>query len=383
MIVLGASGSIGTNTLELAERYGLEVEVLGVGRNVYFLNEQILKFNPKSVVVAEPEYIDDVTKDFKGEIYSGPEGILQAIKNAKSTLLINAIVGFAGLAPTLCAINCGKKVALANKESLVVGGNLIESDKIIPIDSEHFSLASLLGFYSPHPKSFKKLYITASGGAFRDLDVSLIPFQNAKRALKHPNWSMGKKITIDSATMVNKLFEILEAYWLFQSKNIDALIERNSHIHALVEFWDGSVLAHFANANMQLPIAYALCFGLGLGEEFLEKFHTSQNSGRRSIIEPLRFTNISYEFQKIDTDRYPLWNLKKALLENPKLGLFLNAADEVAVAAFLKDSIPFGAISTIIQNTIKAFEKEDFTDLESIIFLDKEARAFAKNQLKK
>lgn len=380
MIVLGSSGSIGVNTLEIAKRFKLEVEVLGVGNNIALLNTQILEHRPKAVVIANAQDISKITPEFHGEIYIGKEGILKAIKDSKSTLVINALTGFLGLEPTLYAITYGKTIALANKESLVAGGELIDISKIIPIDSEHFSLSYLLGFRNSL-RPFKNLYITASGGAFRELDLDAIPLQNAANALKHPNWKMGKKITIDSATMVNKLFEILEAYWLFKSKNIDAFIERNSHIHALVEFWDGSVVAHFANANMQLPIAYAITFGLGLPESFLHQYNAPKETLPNPIIEPLNFQERNYTLQPIATARYPLWSLKDALLENPKLGLVLNAANEIAVEAFLQDSIPFGAITQIVQDSMRAFDKITFKSAEEIIALDQEVRIYAKHKL--
>ncbi|WP_299545969.1 1-deoxy-D-xylulose-5-phosphate reductoisomerase [uncultured Helicobacter sp.] len=380
MIILGSSGSIGINALMIAARYQLPVEVLGVGKNIALLNEQILQFQPKSVIIADSKDKHLITPKFKGKIYNGEDGILQAILEAQSKLVINALVGFIGLAPTLCAISCQKKVALANKESLVVAGDCIDTRQIIPIDSEHFSLSYLLNF-SKSPRPFRNLYITASGGAFRDTPLKEIPQQNATSALKHPNWKMGKKITIDSATMINKLFEILEAYWLFDSKNLDAFIERNSHIHALVEFWDGSVVAHFANANMQLPIAYAICFGLGLEEEFLRDFDSTNPHKNTSIIERLNPKNINYTLQEIDTTRYPLWNLKSDLLQNPKLGLVLNAANEVAVEAFLQDFIVFGKITEIIQRALETFKEPDFRDINSIKALDLEVRDYAKSLL--
>lgn len=275
MILLGSSGSIGINTLEIARKFHLEVETLGVGYNIALLNQQILEFNPKNIIIASEADTAKITSSFKGKIYCGEGGILEAIKDSKSNLVINALVGFLGLSPTLYAIKSNKIVALANKESLVVGGEFIDTSKIIPIDSEHFALNYLMNF-NPTMRPFKNLYITASGGALRDTPLHLLKKQDAQLALQHPNWQMGKKITIDSSTMANKLFEVLEAFWLFKSKNIDAFIEKNSHIHALVEFWDGSIVAHFANCNMQLPIAYALCFGLKLGEEFLNNFSTKQ-----------------------------------------------------------------------------------------------------------
>ncbi|CAM3502596.1 1-deoxy-D-xylulose-5-phosphate reductoisomerase [Helicobacter ganmani] len=379
MIILGCSGSIGVNALEIAKRFCLEIEVLGAGKNISLLNKQISEHHPKAIAIADAQDIPKITPAFQGKIYIGKEGILQAILDSKSKLVLNALIGFLGLEPTLCAIHCGKKVALANKESLVAGGELIDISKIIPIDSEHFSLSYLLGF----PKTsrpFRNLYITASGGAFRDMDLNEIPHQNALNALKHPNWQMGKKITIDSATMVNKLFEILEAYWLFGNKNIDAFIERNSHIHALVEFWDGSVVAHFANANMQLPIAYAIQLGLGLPESFLHSFHTNK-AIPDSIISQLDFQNKNYQLQKIESARYPLWNLKSVLLENPKLGLVLNAANEIAVEAFLQDSISFGTMTQIVQDSMQTFNRIHFKNKEEMIALDQEVRDYTRRKL--
>lgn len=386
MIILGSSGSIGVNALEIAKRFKLEIEVLGAGSNITLLNKQILEHHPKAIVIANANDISKITSEFQGEIYIGRDGILKAIQDAKSKLVLNALSGFLGLEPTLCAIACDKTIALANKESLVVGGDLIDISKIIPIDSEHFSLSYLLGFQNianskTLSRTFRNLYITASGGAFRDMNLDEIPHQNATNALKHPNWQMGKKITIDSATMVNKLFEILEAYWLFGSKNIDALLERNSHIHALVEFWDGSIIAHFANANMQLPIAYALCFGLGLPESFLNSFESTNQAIPNPIIERLDFQNQNYHFQPIEISRYPLWNLKSTLLENPKLGLVLNAANEIAVEAFLQDSIPFGTIHKIVQDSMQTFDKIDFKTQEEIFALDQEIRNYTKRKL--
>ncbi len=374
MVILGSTGSIGVNTLEIAKRFSLEVETLCAGKNIALLNQQILEFHPKNIVIANKEDIPRITKNFSGKIYYGTNGILEAISASKSPLVINALVGFLGLKPTLHALKEGKKVALANKESLVVGGEFLDTSNIIPIDSEHFSLAYLMGFNTAICP-FKTLYITASGGAFRDTPPEKIPLQNAANALKHPNWKMGRKITIDSATMVNKLFEILEARWLFKSKNIDAYIERNSHIHALIEFWDGSITAHFAMANMQLPIAYALAYALGLCEEFLHPF------SRTSIIPKLNLTNQSYTLESICPNRYPLWNLKSQLLENPKLGVILNAANEIAVEAFLEDKIPFGKITQIVQKSLESFRDSAPKSLEEIFITDKEVRRFSQKLL--
>lgn len=372
MIILGSTGSIGINTLIITKKLHLEIETLCAGKNIPLLNQQILEFKPKNIVIADKQDIPKITKHFNGKIYYGENGILEAILDSKSTLVVNALVGFLGLKPTLYAINAGKTIALANKESLVVGGEFIDTSKIIPIDSEHFSLAYLLNCKI---RPFKNLYITASGGAFRDTPLDEIPLQNSTNALKHPNWKMGKKITIDSATMVNKLFEILEAYWLFKTKNIDAYIERNSHIHALVEFWDGSITAHFANANMQLPIAYAIAYALNLQEDFSKLFSNAP------IISALNLTAHHYTLESINPTRYPLWNIKDSLLEKPTLGVVLNAANEVAVEAFLLDKIPFGKIAKIIQRSLETFSNSTPKSLDEVFTLDTEIRKFAQSLL--
>ncbi len=371
MIILGSTGSIGTNTLEIAKRFNLKVEILGAGSNISLLNKQILAHKPQAIIIANKSDKDKITKEFSGKIYCGKSGILEALKDSNSSLVVNALVGFLGLEPTLLAQSLNKTIALANKESLVAGGHLIDTDKIIPIDSEHFSLSYLLNFSKT--KTFKNLYITASGGAFRDTPLNEIPHKKAQDALKHPNWQMGKKITIDSATMVNKLFEILEAYHLFKTKNIHAFIERNSHIHALVEFYDGSITSHFASANMQLPIAYALA--LGLESKIL------QDSA--PLVNPLNFTNINYKLEPICKTRYPLWELKEELLDNPKLGLCLNAANEIAVEAFLQDKITFSKIAELVKDSINTFKNTNFHSLEEILALDKEVRHYTTSKLKK
>ena len=374
MIILGSTGSIGVNALEIAKKYHWEVETLSAGKNIALLNQQISLHKPQRIVIADKADLKKIDSNYKGKIYFGENGILEAIADSKSQLVLNALVGFLGFKPTLCAIDANKKVALANKESLVVAGEFIHREKIIPIDSEHFSLSYLMNFKA-NPRPFKRLCITASGGAFRDLELTQIAKQSAKEALKHPNWKMGEKITIDSATMMNKLFEILEAFWLFKSKNIDAYIERNSHIHALVEFFDGSVVAHFANANMQLPIAYALAFGLGLDEIFLSDF-------KESLIPSLNFCDMNYRLEKIDPLRYPLWALKEKLLENPKQGVILNASNEVAVYAFLQNKISFGDISKIVFKSLENFENPHYTSIDELIHLDKEVRIYANEFLK-
>ncbi|NQY95401.1 MAG: 1-deoxy-D-xylulose-5-phosphate reductoisomerase [Campylobacteraceae bacterium] len=352
MILLGSTGSIGVNTLIVAKKFGIKVEVLVAGSNINLLNEQIEAFQPKKVVIANKE---DLHKVNHNDVAFGEESILDVIENSDSNTMVNALVGFLGLKPTLKAIQCGKKVALANKESLVVAGKFIDKSNLIPIDSEHFGLWYLL-----QDKKMHSMTITASGGSFRDYPLDKLKDVSVKEALNHPNWSMGNKITIDSATMTNKLFELLEAKWLFDTTKLDAIIETKSLIHAMINFEDGSTTAHFADANMQLPIAYAL---------------------KRKIDEPiLKHIDLlevgSLEFKKIETSRYPIWELKDELLQNPQLGVVLNAANEVGVEKFLNNEIGFLDISTISNNAMNKFNNIKVNNLEDIFAIDKEVRRY-------
>jgi len=352
LILLGSTGSIGVNTLNVARKFNIDVEVLVAGSNIELLNKQIKEFQPKKVVIANKE---DIHKVNHNDVHFGEDSILNVIESSSSETVVNALVGFLGLRPTLKAIECNKKIALANKESLVVAGKFIDKSKLIPIDSEHFGLWYLL-----QDKKIHSMTITASGGSFRDYPLEKLKDVSVKEALNHPNWSMGNKITIDSATMTNKLFELLEAKWLFDTTKLDAIIETKSLIHAMINFEDGSTTAHFADANMQLPIAYAL---------------------KRKIDEPiLKHVNLlevgSLEFKKIEIDRYPIWQLKDELLTNPQLGVVLNAANEVGVTKFLNNEIGFLDISTMSNNAVNKFNNIKVNTLEDIFAIDKEVRRY-------
>ena len=352
MILLGSTGSIGVNTLKVAKKYNIEVEVLVAGKNVSLLNEQIKEFSPKYVVVGDKE---DVKKVNHTKIFFGEEGILEVLNLSTSSLVVNSLVGFAGLKPTLEALKLGKKLALANKESLVVAGEFIDSSKITPIDSEHFGLWYLL-----NDKDISSMTITASGGSFRDTPLERLKNVTVKEALKHPNWSMGKKITIDSATMVNKLFELLEARWLFDTTNLDAIIETKSIIHALINFKDGSSTAHIAGVDMKLPISYAV----------LDKVEDE-------VLKPIDLVEVgSLEFRKIDEQRYPIWSIKDKLLNSPHLGVVVNAANEVAIEQFFSEKKSFLDISKTILKAIKKFEDYKATTVDELFEIDKEVREF-------
>ena len=255
MIVLGSTGSIGRNALFLANKFKLNVSALSCGKNVALLNEQIAKFRPKFVCIGENADKTGVKFD-KNRIFVGQNGLEKMLEICDDNLVLNAIVGFAGLRASLKTKELNKNLALANKESLVVAGKFLRGAKISPIDSEHSALNFLLAKHDLNDIS--RLIITASGGAFFKLKNKDLKKVTPKMALKHPNWAMGAKITIDSATMANKLFEIIEAYHLFGFKNIDALIEPKSLIHALCEFKDGGSTAYFSSADMKLAISQAI-----------------------------------------------------------------------------------------------------------------------------
>lgn len=355
MILLGSTGSIGVNTLNIARKFNLNIEVLVAGKNIKLLNEQIKEFNPKIVVVANKEDIPFVQHK---NVSFGETAILEAIENSSSKTVVNALVGFLGLRPTLKAIECGKKIALANKESLVVAGKFIDQTKLSPIDSEHFGLWYLL-----QNKKIDSMTITASGGSFRDYPLDKLQNVSIKEALNHPNWSMGNKITIDSATMTNKMFELIEAAWLFDTRKLDAIIETKSLIHAMINFKDGSTTAHIANASMQLPIAYAI---LGHCDE--------------EILKPVNLIEVgNIEFRRIEENRYLIWQLKDEILNNLDLGVVLNAANEVAVSKFLNSQIGFLDISKITMNAINKFHNANASSIEDIFQIDKEVRKYCES----
>ena len=355
MILLGSTGSIGVNTLNVARKFNLDVEVLVAGSNIALLNAQIEEFKPKRVVIAHKQDLHKVNHPSVG---FDEVAILDAIENADSKIVVNALVGFLGLRPTFKALECGKKVALANKESLVIAGKFIDKSQLIPIDSEHFGLWYLL-----QDKKIDSMVITASGGSFRDYPLERLKNVSIKEALNHPNWSMGNKITIDSATMTNKLFELLEAKWLFDTTSVDAIIETKSLIHALINFKDGSTTAHIAQANMQLPIAYAL-----------------NSRVDDNILQHVDLTKIgSLEFKKIQSDRYPIWKIKEEILNNPHLGVVLNAANEIAVEKFLRGTIGFLDISAITLDAMNRFNRFEISQLEDVFEIDKAVRSYCAN----
>ncbi|QKF91390.1 1-deoxy-D-xylulose-5-phosphate reductoisomerase [Campylobacter sp. CCUG 57310] len=371
MVVLGSTGSIGKTSLNLAHKFNIGIEAISCNSNYELLNEQILKFNPKFVCIND----ENLAKFVKHkQVFTGEQGILDMLEACKSKLVINSLVGFAGLAPSVKIQNLGKKLALANKESLVVGGKFLNAKEINPIDSEHFGLKFLLENKTPAGS----LIITASGGAFYKTPIKALKNVTAKDALKHPNWDMGAKITIDSATMANKLFEVLEAFWLFGTDRLDALIEPTSMIHALVAFKDGSTMAHLSRTDMSLAIAHAVLGDLNASNADQKNKKFSQNI--TANLDLLALKNI--KFHKINLNKYPIFSLKDELLANPDLGVIVNAANEIGVFKFLKNECEFLEISRVVLKSVKEFGNTKIASLNELFEIDKEVRIWASKEIK-
>ncbi len=357
MVILGSTGSIGLNALRVAKQFNIQIEALACGSNIELFNQQIKQFKPKFIAISNPNNLE-LLESNDSIVFVGDDGILSMLESCKTHNILNAVIGFAGLKFSLKILDLQKDLILANKESLVIAGSIIFNkikqqnhknnakqtilDRIFPIDSEHFSLWSILYGHKNTNKNFVNLYITASGGALRDFAIKDLPNAKLCDVLSHPTWNMGKKITIDSATLVNKLYEILEACWLFDTKNIDALIERSSLIHAFVEFEDSSFQAHISHADMCLPIAYAIDPNKASNEFHIKKLSTKD------------FVRIN--FQEINQDRYPLWRYKNLLLNKPHLGIALNASNEMLQDMFLREEIPFCAFWKITSIVLERFE---------------------------
>ncbi|KGI55510.1 1-deoxy-D-xylulose-5-phosphate reductoisomerase [Campylobacter sp. MIT 97-5078] len=357
MILFGSTGSIGQNVLFLAKKHKIKINALACGENIKLFKKQIAEFKPEFICIKNKQ--DRHELDFNPKkIFYAQEGLEHILNISNSKLVVNAIVGFAGLRASIQASKLKKTLALANKESLVVAGKFLKHTKIKPIDSEHAALKCLL----KGQKNIEKLYITASGGAFFKRSLKELSQVSAKEALQHPNWNMGAKITIDSATMVNKLFEIIEAYHLFGFKNLDAIIEPKSLAHAICEFKDGGASVYFSKADMRLAISQAI----------LKKKN-------QKILQSLDFVKLaSLKFHHIDLKKYPIFSLKKALLENVDLGVIINATNEVLVKKFLNNECKFLDIANGIFKTLDHFENPYIKDIDEVFELDKKVREFIK-----
>lgn len=377
--ILGSTGSIGTQALEVIESQPdhFSVEVLTAGSNADLLIEQARKFKPNAVVIGdESKYkaVSDALWDHGIKVFAGAEALEQVVEMESVHVALTALVGFAGLKPTMKAIAAGKKIALANKETLVVAGELVTKAaqqagvNIYPVDSEHSAIFQCLAgeFHNP----IEKIYLTASGGPFRGKLRSDLAGVTKAQALKHPNWEMGAKITIDSATLMNKGLEVIEAKWLFSLKpeQIDVIVHPQSIIHSIVQFTDGSMKAQMGLPDMKLPIQYALAYPNRLSSEFP------------------RFNFLDYPsltFEQPDTETFGNLGLAfNAMSKGGNMPCILNAANEIAVAAFLNDEIKFLQIQEVIERTMESASFIEHPTLEQYIETDKEARALTKELIK-
>lgn len=368
--VLGSTGSIGTQTLEVAKELKIKVHALTANENIDLLEEQIRTFRPEIAAVANEEkakILKEKVKDTSTKILAGEEGICQAATAKNSGTVVAALCGISGLVPTSEAIKSGKNIALANKEVLVTGGKIIKKMakekgvSLLPVDSEHSAIFQCLqGVRSKN--DLKKLVLTASGGPFFSKTKNELEKVTLKQALNHPSWSMGKKISVDSATMMNKGFEIIEAAHLFDisTDNIDVVIHRQSVVHSMIELKDGSVIAQMAVPSMKLPIQYALTFP--------HHEPCAVESLNLSKFKELTFFEPDYEtFESINL-------CKKAFEED--LCVVLNAANEKAVELFLKEKIKFLDIIKLIKEALEEFKNaEKPTTINEIIALDKKVKA--------
>ena len=372
--ILGSTGSIGTQALDVIREQSefLHVEVLSAGRNADLLIKQALEFKPNAVVIAESSLrnkVFDALFDEGIKVYCGDDALIQVVEMEGIYMVLTAIVGAAGLRPTLSAIRAGKHIALANKETMVVAGELVTSEArkagidIHPVDSEHSAIYQCIA--GEFHNSIEKIVLTASGGPFRGFSSKMLADVTKANALKHPNWNMGAKITIDSASMMNKGLEVIEAKWLFDlnKDQIDIIVHPQSIIHSIVQFEDGSMKAQMGLPDMKLPIQYALTYPRRLKNTFP------------------RFKFLDYPsltFEKPDFKAFRNLNLAfDALAKEGNATAVLNAANEVAVARFLNDEIAFEQLPDVVEHALSRVSYQSKPDLEALLTSDKEARTIA------
>ena len=363
--ILGSTGSIGTQTLDVLKNLpGFRVYGLSAYRSIEKLSEQISEYIPQKVVVNDPEAAKQLKQKYNIETASGREGLIELASDPEVDVVVMALVGFAGLEPTIAALEAGKKVALANKETLVVGGHLVmeHRSQIIPIDSEHSAIWQIMD--GKNPQDIDAVILTASGGPFlsEPEDLSQV---TVDQALKHPTWNMGGKITIDSATLMNKGLEVIEAHWLFNLDydKIEVIIHPQSIIHSMVRFRDGSVLAQLGPADMRMPIQYALTYPRTV----------------ESQVSALDFSKLTaLTFSDCDSQRFPCLELAyQAGRIGGTMTTVLNAANEVAVNLLLKNKICFTHIPEIVQSAMNKHSPVMQPSLAELIAVDREARAHA------
>lgn len=375
--ILGSTGSIGTQALEVVSEYpdSFEVYALTAHRNVELLIEQAKKYMPDTVIIADESYyprLKEALKDLPIKTFAGAKAIEDVVQASPVDLVLTAMVGYAGLKPTIQALKAGKDIALANKETMVVAGEIINrlakenKAAILPVDSEHSAIFQCLEFQNP----LEKVILTASGGPFRKFSMDQLQHVTKEQALKHPNWSMGAKITIDSASMMNKGFEVIEAKWLFglDPKCIDVVVHPQSIVHSMVQFKDGSVKAQLGLPDMKLPILYAFTYPY--------RFATDYKRVDFPLIGQL-------EFERPDQEKFRNLALAyEAMEKGGNMPCILNAANEIAVASFLQDKISFLGMSDMIAYTMAHASFIMQPDYEDYVQTDAQARRIASEYLK-
>jgi len=372
ILILGSTGSIGLNTLEIARSFPDKIKITGLSanNNIEYLEKQIEEFHPETVAVRNEKSATELKRKIgnKCEVLPGDEGLLELTRRNNYDILLSALVGFAGLAPTIEAIKLKKRIALANKETLVTAGEIIidlckkYNAELIPVDSEHSAIFQCL--IGEDKNNISKIILTASGGPFLNKNKSELKSVTVEDALNHPNWKMGNKITIDSATMMNKGLEVIEAYWLFnlRKEQIEVLIHPQSVIHSFVEFRDGSIKGQLSTPDMKLPILYAITFP--------ERYHFESVKTDLKNIQKLTF--FEPDFDKFECLKIAY----KSIEEGGTAPCILNAANEVAVEKFLEGKINFTAIPEMINDALNVFPIQHNVNLELLVECDAKTREY-------
>lgn len=371
---MGSTGSIGSQALDVVAANSdlYEVYALTANNNVEKLVEQARRFLPEAVVIAnEANYgkVKEALSDLPIKVYAGADALCQVVTAEPIDIVLASMVGFAGLKPTIEAIKAGKAIALANKETLVVAGELVTAlanrykVPVLPVDSEHSAIFQCL--HGEFENEVEKIILTASGGPFRTFTKEQLATVSKEQALRHPNWDMGAKITIDSASLMNKGFEVIEAKWLFgvSYDKIEVVVHPQSVIHSMVQYTDGAIKAQLGAPDMHLPIQYAFSYPLRLKSDFLRVDFTKTGSLTFEKPDTTRFRNLALAYQAIEA--------------GGSMPCVLNAANEVCVAAFLHDRIGFLQMSDVIEKTMNAVPIERTPSLEDYIRIDQESRKVA------
>jgi len=382
--ILGSTGSIGRQTLAVVEAMPgrFSVAALAAGNNIEELSRQIIAHRPELVSVATPAAAADLAERLRAanqeklpDIQHGPAGMVSVATHPSATTLVSAAVGVVGLEATYAAVKAGKQIALSNKEVLVAAGEIVMAAarhanvELLPVDSEHNAIHQCLRA-GTHAE-VKRLILTASGGPFRKTPLAQMAAATPEQALAHPNWRMGRRITIDSATLVNKGFEVIEARWLFDMRpdQIDVVIHPQSTIHSLVEYVDGSILAQLGPTDMRMPIQYALTY-------------PERAASKELALDWAKLRRL--DFEKVSLRRFPCLRLaREALRKSGAYPCAFNAADEVAVEAFLERRIPFSGIAEIIERVLERIPRIEMSSMADVLAADSEARRMAREEVER